>query len=134
MGVSDSIIRRAADVSTDSRPRPTHCSVDGQCFVGSQFDNELAQVLLQRFRIATLIALAPIALFLILRFFQTDLGNTTETITLGLHCILTALIGWLTVLAWATPNLGYCTLRKMELVLFGSMALYFAWLQFSFLG
>lgn len=192
MGVSESIIKRVADVPTTG-PRPTHCSIGGNCFVGSQFENELAALLLQRLRIVAIIGLAPTVLFFILRIFQTDYGNSTETVALSLHGVLTVLVIWLTVLLWATNHLqrlriaaviglvpivlffilrifqtdysnatetialslhglltspviwltillwatnrlSFWTLRMIELAQFGSMALFFGWLQFTFLG
>jgi tRNA A-37 threonylcarbamoyl transferase component Bud32 len=117
--------------SPSGRRRPTHCSVGGHFAEGSQFASELAQLLLHRLRIVTLIALAPTALFLVLNLLEIQPHNLTTSVSLGLHAIVTALIAWLAVVVWTAPQLSLCTLRKMELALFGSMATFFSWLQVS---
>src|SRR5262249_17425666 len=114
-----------------SGQRPTHCSIRGDFAGGSQFAVELAQLLQRRLRMVTLIAFVPTLLFLVVSLFDGVHQPGNRAVALTLHGIVTVLTGWLAGVVWLPRQLHLCTLRKLELALFGSLGVFFGWMQFQ---
>jgi serine/threonine-protein kinase len=96
---------------------------------GSHTSSELNQLLRRRLRIATTIALAGSTAFLIKRLFH-DPADSAHHHYLPFHFMLEAVQLVCCVLLWA--NLPFTTrvLRLIEITFFGTMAGYFALMQF----
>jgi serine/threonine-protein kinase len=104
--------------------------VVGSWATGSQFFGAVSQLLLFRLRIVSLIALVPTLLFLTRRFVQDSDGHDRiETLGLTFHLALIVVLAGLTALLWGRNQYSLGSLRIIELVLFGSLAGFFAWLQ-----
>src|SRR5579884_4357684 len=111
------------------KERRTRCFVGGNLAEGSRFARELGHLLHRRLRVVALIALVPLVLFLIRNMIEEHRQDLVGPIGLVLQALVTGLLGWLATLLWTQRRLSLCSLRKMEIVLFGSLGVYFAWLQ-----
>src|SRR5437016_3416121 len=97
---------------------------------GPHFTDEVHQLLRQRLRIACSIAFVVFAYFMISTWGQPQTSDGPDQFDIALQRSVVALLGFLCVLFWTTYSLSHRTLRVLELVMFGSMAIYFADLQF----
>jgi serine/threonine-protein kinase len=111
---------------------PPRCRVVGSWVTGSQFFGAVSQLLLSRLRIVSLIALVPTLLFLTRRLFS-ELASPIEGLGLIFHFGLIVVLAGLTGLLWGRKQYSLRSLRSIELVLFGSLAGFFAWLQINLL-
>jgi serine/threonine-protein kinase len=111
------------------RRRRASCSVGGHLAEGSGFARELGRLLHRRLRVVVLIALVPTALFLVRNLVEPHRHELLGPVGLALHAILTGLLAWLALLLWVGQNVSLGWLRKLELTLFGSLAVFFGWLQ-----
>src|SRR5262249_6075655 len=96
---------------------------------------EAAGVLRQRLGVAALIAFFPNLFFLTLAL--ADPPSAPRW--LGFSGMLSELVvcvicGGLAALLWSSTPLSPCTLRRLELLLFGTVAIFFVWLHFSALA
>jgi serine/threonine-protein kinase len=108
---------------------PTHCSVGANLAEGSQFKRDLERLLHGRLRVVAVIALVPSLLFLGRNLIEPHQQTLVGPVGLALHGIVAALVAWLAALLWVRRDLRLRSLRKLELALFGSLAVFFAWLQ-----
>jgi serine/threonine-protein kinase len=97
---------------------------------GTRLTGDTVRLLRYRLGIAALITLFPNFFFLVLHL--ADPGNSPRWFGLSgrLFDLLIVLIaGGVSALLWSRRPLTACTLRRLEVVLFGATATFFAWLQ-----
>jgi eukaryotic-like serine/threonine-protein kinase len=118
----------------DSPPAP---SVPRCRFVkgsGLHFTDEVHQLLRQRLRIAGSIAFASFTLFLgytwLNSWMSGEVVDGPDGFDRALQITVVAILGFACAWLWTNYSLDHCMLRIIELVMFGSMAVYFADLQF----
>ncbi|MFO0880397.1 MAG: serine/threonine-protein kinase [Gemmataceae bacterium] len=122
-----------ADLTGSSRhSNPTHCRVGGWAG-GSQYTLELGRLLQSRLRIVSLIALIPLGLFLVRRLTEADPPEAVP-FYLPLHVAVTLVVFGLTAALWSIAELSFCWSRRLELLLFTSLGLYFGWMQIHMLS
>ena len=105
------------------------CRIAGSRAQGSAYQHELAALLRYRLRIVTLISLVPLCIFLGRNLIEPDLLHQRGPVGMTLHVAVTMLHAGLAALVWSRAVLCLRTLRGVELLLFGSLAAFFAWLQ-----
>ena len=84
-----------------------------------------------RLAVAALIALMPFACFLLLNLFKEDVHAQASKLGLVLEALATGVVAVVAAYLWGGPVLRAWKLRTAELILFGTIALYFGWSQFS---
>jgi serine/threonine-protein kinase len=114
-----------------SSPRPTprcrvHLSV-----CGTGFHEQITQLLRNRLRLVSALALFPSLAFLIKNLVLFDTLPAGAAVVLGLQSVVVAVTAGLALLLWLRPCLSLYALRGIELGVFGLMAFFFGWLQFS---
>ncbi len=131
MSVPESFVRPGLTATTDwgRRPSRTRCLVGGNLAAGAAFAHELACLLHRRLKSVALIALVPTLLFLGRSLIDRQHQGPAGSLGLALHVMVTVLLGWLSLMLWARKAPSLCSLRRTELALFGSLAVYFAWRQ-----
>ena len=97
---------------------------------GPHFSDEVHQLLRQRLRIACSIAFCGFAAFLAWASLGGAIGRELDGFDRALQLTVVAILLSLCSLLWSSYPLSHRTLRFAELVMFGSMAVYFADLQF----
>jgi eukaryotic-like serine/threonine-protein kinase len=95
----------------------------------SHFTGELHSLLRTRLRVAGSIALVGSAVFLARSLLWPATTTGVQPLGQALHAIQVAVMTVLCSLLWSKVPLGMRALRLIELGLFGSMAIYFAYLQ-----
>jgi serine/threonine-protein kinase len=95
------------------------------------YRGEIGQLLHARLRVVTLIALVPTALFLVRNLLERHHQVMVGPFGLALQTGLTVFLAGLAVVLWRREELPLSTLRRAELVMFGLLAAFFAWLQVS---
>src|SRR5262249_52752660 len=96
----------------------------------SGFQGEIAGLLHYRLRVVCLIALFPCLLFLL-----RDLGDSGpwpmyHRVGLALHGLVVLVLGTVSWALWRGRGYSLGLLRRLELVLFGTLAGFFGYLQF----
>jgi serine/threonine-protein kinase len=115
--------------------RASRCRVAGHWASGSQFFGEISALLLYRLRVVTLIVLVPSLLFLLRNLLAVPRPLPRPVLViLILHGIMNVLIAGLAVVLWWRPSFPLPALRAFELLLFGSLAGFFGWLQYCSCG
>src|SRR5262245_24141278 len=120
------IVVRASPVAAAAPVR--HCRVAGSRAAGAGYEDSLAALLRGRLCVVTLISLVPLAIFLGRNLLEAD-GRPDDPVRLALHAGVTVLHAGLALLVWGPVCLPLRALRLVELLLFGSLAAFFAWLQ-----
>jgi serine/threonine-protein kinase len=98
---------------------------------GSAFVGALEGLLHRRLLFVALLTLAPSLIFLVLNLFHSDLPPFVSRAGLAFHGVVALVTGILALILWLRKHIAMCRLRLIELVLFGSLALFFAWLQYE---
>jgi serine/threonine-protein kinase len=98
---------------------------------GSTGGGAIEALLHARLRIASLITLGPVLLFLIRNFVKPDAADFLVAWELPLHSLVTAVLLGVALYLWLHKSLAMWQLRTVELVLFGSLTVFFAWLQYQ---
>lgn len=112
-------------------PRP-RCRVAMSVCGGSDFRGALECLLRHRLLLVALLFLVPLLIFLI-RNWLDDSSVPQQVCGIGrlLHgstAVATAILAWV---LWRRRGLSLSRLRTIELVLFGLLTIFFAWLQFE---
>jgi eukaryotic-like serine/threonine-protein kinase len=116
--------------SSTSTPRP-RCAIALVTGSADHLSQETVDLLRRRLRIASLIALGPFTFFLALALTELRTSSVPPYIPgLVVQTLVVLLQALLAVLLWRNQPLSACHLRKIELLLFGSIATFFAWIQF----
>src|SRR5712671_6759613 len=91
--------------------------------------DELHCLLRRRLRVAGLIALAGFAVFFVKSLLLPSTLRGPQPIDVALNAVVVAVLTVLCSLLWSWLPFGMRGLRLIELGLFGSMAIYFAYMQ-----
>jgi serine/threonine-protein kinase len=97
---------------------------------GTHLTGDTMQLLRNRLGIASLIVFFPTVFFLILNL--ADPSASPRWFGLGglvFDLVIALVAGSVAALLWSSGTLTGCTLRRLELILFGSEAAFFGWLQ-----
>jgi serine/threonine-protein kinase len=109
-------------------PTPHRCRfVKGS---GPHFSDEVHELLRQRLRIACSIAFVVFAIFLLWNWFGNATLNGPDGFDHALQITVVSILMFLCALLWSEISLNHRSLRVVELIMFGSMAIYFVDLQF----
>ncbi len=111
--------------------RVPRCRVAMSLQGGSAFLGVLENLLRQRLLFVALLALFPTIIFLIRNLFDTHLPSFLSGIGVALQGAVALMAASLAWILWRRPHLDLCRLRTLELILFGSLAIFFAWLQYE---
>jgi tRNA A-37 threonylcarbamoyl transferase component Bud32 len=128
---------RVAAATVDSPPgstsirRPPRCRIAMSFSGGSAFQGAVECLLRQRLLFVALLALIPLLIFLVRNFLDSNLPPFLSGVGLVLQSTVAVVAAALAWILWRWPRLDLCRLRTMELVLFGSLAIFFAWLQYE---
>ena len=117
------------DVSLARRSR---CPIDLVAGTNDSLSRETVALLHMRLGVASLIALGPFFFFLLLNLFR-EMPSSPGKLGLLLETVTTAVVAVVTAYLWSGRCLCAIRLRGAELLLFGTIALYFGWTQFKLL-
>ncbi len=112
-------------------PMPSRCRVAVGSGVDSSFRGAIGCLLHRRLRVVVLIALLPNLLFLVHNLIDPPMTASGTALGLSLHLAVALLMGGLAVFLWSRPAMTLGSLRRVEMILFGSIAAYFAWMQYE---
>jgi eukaryotic-like serine/threonine-protein kinase len=110
--------------------RPPRCQVAMSLCRGSAFQGALSSLLRRRLIFVALLTLAPSLIFLIRNLADSNLPpflSKCDLVFYGGVVLITALTAGI---LWRRKDLSLRHLRVMELLIFGSLAVFFAWLQY----
>jgi serine/threonine-protein kinase len=96
----------------------------------SGFRVAIESLLHRRLLFVALLTLAPSLIFLVRNLLDTNLPPEVSSFGRFFHgtvAVVTAVMAWV---LWRRKQLSLPTLRGIELIIFGSMAVFFAWLQY----
>jgi serine/threonine-protein kinase len=119
------------DGATPPTRKASRCQIALGAFTGTQFRGEIECLLRYRLRTVALITLVPSGYFLVRNLVEplrTPLMTHLGTCFLGGVVLLTAVLA---ALLWGRRPLALGALRACELALFGSLAVFFGWLQYA---
>src|SRR5688572_4433187 len=117
----------------EKKPLPRHTPVQCMALVqGSapHLSEEIHALLRRRLRIACTICAAAFASAPVRYLLQTEQSSARDPFSRALQLTLLAILVALAALLWTRYVFSHRTLRILELVMFGSMAIYFADAQF----
>jgi serine/threonine-protein kinase len=118
-------------VQTPNRRSGQRCRLVEGCGP-TPFDEELASLLRRRLRVVTLIILIPATFFFLRRLSGGHLLTVNlDAVPLALQGAVPLVVLLSAGLVWSPLPLPLCRLRSIELVLFGTFAVFFGWLQYS---
>ncbi len=127
------LFRESTAATIDQPPTASAVSrVRPVVLVGSSVQSlttDLSDLLRRRLRIATLIFLCGCAAFLF-RNLLVESNHYARPLDLAVHCLVTAVLVLVATLLWSHLRLTVGMLRVLEVVLFGAIGVFFAWLQF----
>jgi eukaryotic-like serine/threonine-protein kinase len=127
----DPLIGKTTRYYRHDPPMPSRCRVAVGAGMDSSFRGAIGRLLHRRLRVVVLIALLPNLLFLVHNLIDPPMSAAGTGLGLSLHLTVALLMGGLAVLVWSRPAMTLCSLRWVEMVLFGSIAAYFAWMQYE---
>lgn len=96
---------------------------------GAHLSYELHCLLRRRLRIAGFIAWAGLAIFLVRNFIVLGELPGLTSLDMAVHSVVTAILTLVVAFLWSNYPASTPALRRMELILFGSLAAFFAYLQ-----
>jgi serine/threonine-protein kinase len=114
--------------------RRSRCPIDLVAGTGDSLTRETVALLHMRLGIASLIALMPFTLFLLLNMLRKDMHAQQTPLGLVLETLTTGVVAAVAAYLWSGRCLRGSVLRGMELLLFGTIGLYFGWTQFMMLS
>lgn len=97
---------------------------------GSAFLGALSSLLQRRLLFVALLTLPPSLIFLVLDLIDSNLPPHLSGPARIFHGGVTLVTALMAVVLWRRANLSLRSLRIIELVIFGSLAVFFAWLQY----
>ena len=113
--------------------RRSRCPIDLVAGTGDNLTCETVALLHMRLGVASLIALVPFVLFLLLTLLREELHAQSGSLGLVLETLTTGVVAVVAAYLWAGRALRASRLRAAELALFGAIGLYFGWTQFVML-
>jgi serine/threonine-protein kinase len=131
---SDRPARRRDQLSGGSSTpaRHVHCRFSSRSSATDGLVQEIAVLLRTRLRLASVIILAALTLYLVRNLFEIGAGPSYGVTGIVLHgaAIAATALASLVLLSWRPLSLP--ALRCMELAVFGIVAAFFVWLQWEF--
>jgi serine/threonine-protein kinase len=97
---------------------------------GSAFQGAIESLLHRRLLFVTVLTLVPLAIFFVRNLIDTNLPPHLSHFLYIFHGGVTVVMALLALLLWRRKPLSLPVLRVIELVLFSSMAVFFAWVQY----
>lgn len=97
---------------------------------GSAFQGALSSLLQRRLLFVALLTVAPSLIFFVLDLIDTNLPPHLSGPARIFHGGVTLVTALMAVVLWRWEHLSLRPLRIIELVIFGSLATFFAWLQY----
>jgi len=97
---------------------------------GSAFQGAIEALLHRRLLFVALLTLAPSLIFLLRNLLDTNLPPLLSRCGLGFHGGVTLMTALMAGVLWRREHLSLRHLRIVELVIFGSLAAFFAWMQY----
>src|SRR5262249_31443967 len=126
------IAYRSGTIPSSSGTAPPKCRIAGLLGdTGTQFHTEVESLLRSRLRIVSLILLVPTVFFLIKNLLEINWQREPDWIAPYFHTFVTVTVAVLAGLVWTRPCLVLPKLRAIELILFGLMGVFFAYLQYQ---
>ncbi len=119
-----------AGPATPPAPKPSRCRV-AVAPSSSAFRDSIANLLHRRLRVVVLLGLFPAGYYLVRNVVAPDSADIRGPADLLLHMTLVGLMVALALIVWGRTHICLERLRLIELMLFGSMTLFFGWLQYS---
>jgi hypothetical protein len=116
-----------SDPLSGRRPR---CRVAMSLCGGSAFQADLASLLRRRLLFVALLTLIPSVIFFIRNRLDTNLPTHLSGFGLIFYSSLALVTALIAGTLWRYKHLSLRCLRLIELVIFGSLTLFFAWLQY----
>jgi serine/threonine-protein kinase len=98
---------------------------------GSAFQGAIEVLLQRRLLFVALLALVPSLIFLVRNRIDTNLPAMLSGLGLCFHGGVAVVTAAMAGILWRRKHLSLPTLRSIELVIFGSLAAFFAWLQYK---
>ncbi len=135
MSQANSTPRPTPDVPTSAYLRTIPPPPAARCRMaaddsGARLDAEIECLLRHRLRVVASIILVPCVLFFLLGLFlPPERRLDSANLSLAIHAAVTVLTAALAAVLWRGPPLSLCPLRKIEVLLFGTFVLFFAWDQ-----
>jgi serine/threonine-protein kinase len=120
-----------ATPSTPPGATPSRCKVAMAAASGSAFRGAIAELLRHRLRTVVLIALLPLVYFAFEHALHPDPAAQGASWGLAVHGAIILVLASLAVIVWRPCEMTLSALRGIELVLFGSLATFFAWKQYA---
>src|ERR1700722_14293494 len=128
------LIARTKATETAKPGTSRRCRVARECGNGTQFRGEIGQLLHGRLRVVTLVTLVPFGLILLRNLTVGHQQTPTGPVGMWLQGIVTLFLAGTSLVLWQWPCLSLAVLRKIELTLFGTLAVYFSWMQLNIFG
>lgn len=119
----------SSSVPQSSR-RPTRCRVAMSLCGGSAFQGAIESLLHRRLLFVALLTMVPSLIFFLRNIADSNLPPHLSGFALGFHGTVTLVTALMAVLLWRRKHLSLPVLRIIELAIFGSLAVFFAWMQY----
>jgi serine/threonine-protein kinase len=113
-----------------STPRPPRCRVAMSISGASAFRGAIESLLHRRLLFVALLTLAPSLIFLIRNLLDTNLPPEVSGFGRFFHGSVAVVSGVTAWVLWRRKKLSLNVLRGIELIIFGSLTVFFAWLQY----
>jgi tRNA A-37 threonylcarbamoyl transferase component Bud32 len=97
---------------------------------GSAFQADFSSLLRRRLLFVALLTLAPSLIFFIRNLADSNLPPNLSGIALAFHGSVALVTALMAGVLWQQKHLSLRPLRIIELVIFGSLAVFFAWMQY----
>lgn len=97
---------------------------------GSAFQGAIESLLHRRLLFVALLTMVPSLIFFLRNIADSNLPPHLSGFALGFHGTVTLVTALMAVLLWRRKHLSLPVLRIIELAIFGSLAVFFAWMQY----
>jgi serine/threonine-protein kinase len=97
---------------------------------GSAFQGAIESLLHRRLLLVAVLTMVPSLIFLVRNLVDSNLPPTLSGFALGFHGTVTTVTASMALLLWRRKHLSLFALRIIELAIFGSLAVFFAWMQY----
>lgn len=114
-----------------SRQRPLRCQLALAQTGYSSFRGAIECLLHRRLLFVAVLTLVPSLVLLVRNLIDTNLPRFPSRIGLCFHGGVAFVSAAMAVLLWRRKHLSMSALRAIELAIFGSLAVFFAWLQYK---
>ena len=97
---------------------------------GSAFQGAIESLLHRRLLLVAVLTMVPSLIFLVRNLVDSNLPPNLSGFALVFHGTVTTVTAAMALLLWRRKHLSLFALRIIELAIFGSLAVFFAWLQY----